>query len=323
MGFEVNREVVAGNTLITEAIQSQNFVAGSQGWAIFANGSYEFGSGGTIRGDVSVKDTDGSEVDIVAGSGARINLYPQTATGVTVNTPGEIFANTDDFGGGSHATFVTINSAVITDANGQQSPSSLFMGSPASDGTPYPGFFKPSSLMEFNGDIQGHGGLCIDDFVAVGPGLTDLGRGVQGTVPSNASSTASGTEVVVLQATGFVWKAGRVYSIEMNGGVTSSVAGTVADFRLKKTVSGVISATTYGEYYRTPITVASQVFPAFGKVYVKNATTSDITTDFALTLQSATNTVFASAAAGRPRAIIVRDEGLAADSWWSYVNQVS
>lgn len=309
--------------LIRTAIQSVNFVAGVSGWAIFKDGSYEFGPGGTFRGNLSVSDPDGSKVSVVAGSGAEIDLYPQTFVGVNVDAPGHIKANTT----GTLPqvfTFINIESPTIDTGGPQVTPGELLISGENADGTPFPGFFTARPLLESNGDALIHGGIVVDDFIAIGPSNgTDIGRGVIGTVSSNAASTASGTEVVVLQATGFVWKAGRVYSIEMNGGVSSSVAGTVADFRLKKTVAGVISATTYGEYYRTPITVASQVFPGFGKVYVKNATGSDITTDFALTLQSATNTVFASAAAGRPRVMIVRDEGLAADSWWTYANQVS
>jgi hypothetical protein len=323
VGFAVNREIVAGNTLVAEAIQSQNFASGATGWAIFADGSYEFGPGGTFRGNLSVTGTDGSKVTVMAGSGAEIDLYPATMVGVTVDAPGKIKANTSPFAATDYG-YVLINSPSIDTGGSPTGQAQLFIGGKTADGTPFPGFFTARDLLEFSGDGEFHGGIVVDDFIAVGPsGGTDIGRGVIGTVSSNASTTASGTEVVVLQATGFVWKAGRVYSVEMNGGVSSGTAGTVADFRLKKTVAGVISATTYGEYYRTPITVASQVFPGFGKIYLKNATGADITTDFALTLQSATNTVFASAAAGRPRVMIVRDEGLAADSWWTYTNQVS
>lgn len=323
MGFDVNREIVAGNTLIAEAIQSQNFQAGLTGWAIFADGSYEFGSGGTFRGDVSISGADGSKIMITADNGAEIDLYPQTEAGVTVNAPGRIFANTEDFGGGAHATFISFNSAEITDANGMQLPASLFMGGPISDGTPYPGFFTQSPLLEFNGDIQGHGGLVIDDFITVGPDNTDIGRGINTTISAITSSTASGTEVIVLGATGYTFRAGRAYSIEMGGGAASSVAGTVADFRIKKTASGVITATEFGEFYRYPLTVASAVFGAYGKIFVKNNTTADITTDFALTLQSATNTVFHVAGTGRQRYMTITDVGLAVDSWFTNATVVS
>lgn len=314
--------LVAGTTLIRTAIHSPDYVPGVSGWTINKDGSYEFGAGGSFRGDLTVSAIDGSQVIIDAGGGAEIDLYPQTTAGVNVDSPGHIKANTVGTLP-TVATFINIQSATIDTGGPTVQPGQLLIEGKNSDGTPNPGFFTARPLLEFNGDELLHGGLVVGDFITAGANGTDIGAGVQGAQSSVASTTASGTEVVVLQATGFVWKAGRVYSIEMNGGVSSSVAGTVADFRLKKTNAGVISATTYGEYYRVPITVASQVFPGFGKVYVKNATGADITTDFALTLQSATNTVFASAAAGRPRAMFIRDEGLAADSWWSNVNQVS
>lgn len=49
MGFTVNREIVAGTTLIAEAIQSQNFVTGVSGWREAADGSAEFNNV-TVRG---------------------------------------------------------------------------------------------------------------------------------------------------------------------------------------------------------------------------------------------------------------------------------
>jgi hypothetical protein len=47
--FDVRQEITAGNTLVREAIQSQNFVTGTAGWQIAANGNAEFNNV-TVRG---------------------------------------------------------------------------------------------------------------------------------------------------------------------------------------------------------------------------------------------------------------------------------
>lgn len=171
MGFAVNREIVAGNTLIAEAIQSQNFTAGSQGWAIFADGSYEFGAGGTIRGNVAVKGADGSEVDIIATSGARINFTPPTTAGVTTTAPGDIRSNIAQ-GGSNYQSFLTIESPTINAGAGNISRATLVLDGKNSDGSANPGFVTPRTLLEFNGDALIHGDLHLDDSLQIVNGAT-------------------------------------------------------------------------------------------------------------------------------------------------------
>lgn len=93
MGFEVIRQIVAGNILIAEAIQSQNYAAGSAGWEIVANGNAEFNDV-TVRGTFVTEGPDGSEISIDAGTGrALINIKPPDYSGITplpVSNPGYI-----------------------------------------------------------------------------------------------------------------------------------------------------------------------------------------------------------------------------------------
>lgn len=93
MGFEVTREIVAGNTLIAEAIQSQNFVTTVSGWQIAANGNAEFNNV-TVRGTFITQGSDGSMVKIDAGTGrALITIKPPDYSGITplpVSNPGYI-----------------------------------------------------------------------------------------------------------------------------------------------------------------------------------------------------------------------------------------
>lgn len=299
--------------LIRTAIQSVNFVAGVSGWAIFKDGSYEFGSGGTIRGDVTVTGTDGSKVEISAnpGTGARIDFYPPLIVGETLDIPGFVGAVEQPRGTGRYGITEVASPAVEYGGTGPVVNGILQVGSGSTD-TAF-----PVPLLDFNGDAS------FDGVLLVGPNQSDIGQGISLIVSAVTSSAASGAEVIVLQATGFVFKAGRAYSIRMGGGAQTSVAGTVADFRVKKTVAGAISATTYGEFYRTPCAVSGVAIAAFAEIFVKNATGTDITADFALTLQSATNTVFQVGGAGRQRYMAITDVDAASSSDFTNATQVS
>lgn len=145
----MNREIVAGNTLIAEAIQSQNFATGASGWQIAANGNAEFNNV-TVRGTVDVEGSLANKVLIHTDSGivpgettATIELDPGnysdaatpksasgevTATAITgpphysqllISSPGHNFGSTifmtgDTIeGGGVNDTTMTIGSARV------------------------------------------------------------------------------------------------------------------------------------------------------------------------------------------------------------------
>lgn len=57
MGFRSS--ILAGNTLVRAAIQSEDYVQGVSGWAIFRNGDVEFNSG-TFRGTITATEIIGS-----------------------------------------------------------------------------------------------------------------------------------------------------------------------------------------------------------------------------------------------------------------------
>lgn len=105
-GFEVERVTQAGNVQIAEALQSQNFVTGTSGWIIRADGSYEFGPGGIFRGNLEVDGTDGSKVLIEASGGhAEIDLTPPSYNPPTLgNLPGTIAAGANGSGDQSFGT---------------------------------------------------------------------------------------------------------------------------------------------------------------------------------------------------------------------------
>ncbi len=98
MGF--NNPIVGRDTLIREAIKSENYIAGVSGWAIFRNGDAEF-NGVILRSDLDVQGLDGSFVRVLTnGTHADILLKPQDdpTTGNSFN-PGIISATLDPAGG--------------------------------------------------------------------------------------------------------------------------------------------------------------------------------------------------------------------------------
>lgn len=88
------RQILAGLTLIAQAIRSANYVPGLSGWSIAANGSAEFNDV-TVRGDVDVTGANGSQIQISNdGVFATMELLPPTWTVVpgVVNHPATINA---------------------------------------------------------------------------------------------------------------------------------------------------------------------------------------------------------------------------------------
>jgi hypothetical protein len=76
--------ILAGNTLNRTSMQSEDFVAGVSGWAIYRDGSAEFNDV-VVRGDLFAIATNGAYVHVYndATSG-RIDLRPPNSSGTTI-----------------------------------------------------------------------------------------------------------------------------------------------------------------------------------------------------------------------------------------------
>jgi H-type lectin domain len=106
------RETIAGNTLIAEAIQSQDFVTGVAGWQIAASGSAEFNNL-TARGSLITTGSNGSYIRITQVSGAPfIFLYPGDAPGFTVVDA--VIKATEFISGGNSFGSLTLQSAQVS-----------------------------------------------------------------------------------------------------------------------------------------------------------------------------------------------------------------
>ena len=104
MAIQFESMLVAGTVLIREDIESQNYVTGVSGWAIFANGDAEFNNG-IFRGQL----TAGS---ITSGSIGDSTIINSTFNDGTINNSNFIIDDSD--GGVILAYGVTQASSVIT-----------------------------------------------------------------------------------------------------------------------------------------------------------------------------------------------------------------
>lgn len=86
MSIEFENAILAGVTLIREAIQSQNFQAGSAGWQINADGTAEFS-------DLTIRSSDGSGSTVTVASGVIAIKNGSGATVVKIDATGYTLYN--------------------------------------------------------------------------------------------------------------------------------------------------------------------------------------------------------------------------------------
>jgi len=84
--------ILAGSTLIRDAIQSTNYVINTTGWAINADGTAQFFNVTIIGNDLKVLGSNGSKVELTTvTTQAELLLTPPSQVGVTID-PANIFA---------------------------------------------------------------------------------------------------------------------------------------------------------------------------------------------------------------------------------------
>lgn len=120
--FDVRQEITAGNTLVREAVQSQNFVSGSAGWQLKANGDAELNNL-VVRGSGVFGPDPGRHIDINVTYAGRMGIYTGN---VNENDPGRLE-------GGFSAPSIALYSPTYAPFNN----SSLILLEPKSDGTTY------------------------------------------------------------------------------------------------------------------------------------------------------------------------------------------
>lgn len=119
--------IIAGTTLVRQAIKSPDYVSGVSGWTINRDGSVEF-SNAIVRGTMETGNTtldnaglhligdDGSRIDIEPGTFCSIEMSPPPITGYTVS-PAKTYTSSNKINPGIPAEYVdatvTIESASI------------------------------------------------------------------------------------------------------------------------------------------------------------------------------------------------------------------
>lgn len=242
--------VVGGTTLVRPAIQSPNFVAGSTGWIIRADGSAEFNNV-TVRGDLIVGPT-GTQTWVVSGANipaALTTFYASLTIGaaflqfssqspdrytyqlsITTSIVGSTFWVTGQVNNGTVTEFMrwSLNASGVPNIR-------YFSSAPAGAAIVFDTLNVPIGtgyVVGFNDtDLQADGGVSMP-------------RGVRGIDILTASSANVTAETVVSSFTQ-PFLSGRAYSVKFSGRVDTSDANGRPRIRLRKTNA---AGTMWGDY---------------------------------------------------------------------------
>lgn len=115
--------ILAGTTLVREAISSEGFVAGSSGWSIERDGDAEFNDV-TVRGTVSISDSGGTmdlNVDILGQPRIEFTTPNNDQYQITADNVSMDIGALDNFAGDSSIHIVDGEGIVFRAAGGGQS----------------------------------------------------------------------------------------------------------------------------------------------------------------------------------------------------------
>lgn len=125
------------------------------------------------------------------------------------------------------------------------------------------------------------------------------------------TSSASVTAATVVLSASLTLRARTAYRVELGGGVNSSAAGLLADFRIRRAATAGQAAQPLGEFYRFR-TEGAVVMNVDGVRYIRRHAATNMTTTIELTLEVTSGTVAHIGAVGRPRFLQVTACGEAA-----------
>jgi hypothetical protein len=140
----------------------------------------------------------------------------------------------------------------------------------------------------------------------------DGSTGIQVVASASSQVLATTAEVSILALVGFTFRGGFAYRANIRQGLASAVAGTLCNFRIRKSNA---SGTDYGEYFRAEGKGAS-VMSVLGSIYLLRSDPTDLNTSIVLTGQSsvaAASAITCYANATSPRYLVVEPVGFAAD----------
>lgn len=341
--LDFQNPIVAGTTLVRQAIKSPDFVAGVSGWIVRYDGSAEFNNL-NIRGSGVFGNPTGQRVTI--SNTGIIQIYNTSnqlcaqldstglmlynpATGVLVTKISSAGLLVQDAATGGQVQTVlaagksvlslqppnvvghTYGPAVILGNSMATADAWLQLDSPQIDGA------NTSTILIYGENTS----LGVPDEIALDAtnvriGATSpqcIGRGPVCRAFATADSAAVTAETVVLTTGVFTFLDGRAYRVKWGGLVSTSNANGAAGFRVRKT-NAAGQVLVFGGL-AVPSAVANRTCNAYNEGYFSNNTGAPIVATIALTLQNfdgAANTAthkVGSGGAPTNRWMVVEDAG--------------
>lgn len=287
--------IVAGTTLVRQAIQSPDFVAGVSGWIVRYDGSAEFNNlnirGSGVFGTVGGQRVEISNTGVVSIYDTSNNLVVRLdATGLLVQDPVTGAAATMQLGAGLSGIQLTPPAVVghtITAAmlyglsTAPQGDAWLSLSSPEIDG----GITSDIAIFGENPSLGAFAEIQLNaPNVRIGQGPMYAGWGPVSRAYATTDSAAVTAETQVLAASSFTFLDGRAYRVKWGGLVSTSNAGGAAGFRVRKNnATGQILI--FGGL-AVASTVAGRTCNAYGEGYFRNNSGAPITCFIVLTLQN-------------------------------------
>lgn len=292
MGTPGNPLVGARGTLIRDAIRSRDYVAGSSGWSINADGTAEF-NGVTIRGSGVFGDPNGERIELT--DNGEIFIY---------NAANQLVASLDDFGllvidpsnnGFAQialAAGVTILGLHPPDIAGHTLGSSLiYSDSDEAFGDAWMKLESPtidadasSSIYLYGKNAGAETEIQLNATKVSAGGPNTIGRGPVARAFSAVDSAAVTAETVVLTASSFTYENERAYRATCGPLLSSSNANARVGMRLRKTNAAGQLLGYSGIMPMSPFT-GNQVYGQ-STFYFRNISGADITAFICLTVQN-------------------------------------
>lgn len=260
--IEFQSSILAGTILVRSAVQSPNYVPGVSGWTINQDGSYEFGPGGTFRGNILIVSPSGSSVFGFADANfAEIDFQPPNAAGHTID-PARIYTATPF---GLQAQFIfqapdfdnTGLTHQITMINDGVSTTTAIQANTINIGDS--NSVNPNSYISLSSNR-----------VTAGPDAGEIGRGwVTGIGDTGASAPVGNALTAVLTTPVHLFRANRAYEVRIAGRLTPQNAAVTGP-GLNITSSAGTTLHTYGRL-STPISLAEWAVPNPNAVFTVGA----------------------------------------------------
>lgn len=309
--------VVGGVTLVRPAIQSPNFVIGSTGWIIRADGSAEFNNV-TVRGNLIVGPA-GIQTRVVSGS----DIPSELVTFYNPLTIGAAFLQFSSESPNRYTYSLSITSAVATSVNwasGQVNNGTVtqFEQWSTTSGGVVTRFHSSAGggthiYENTSGVIGSPGTIAYNNWDVTADGFSQA----RGTIANSilTASSANVTAETVVNSFSMSFRSGRAYSIRFGGRIDTSDANGRPRCRLRKTN---VAGTQWGDFggWTTNVNVGEDLAVASETILRRTAGTDLTGITVCLTLEhlaGGANTARLVASATNPFWYGAMDIGAAAD----------